>query len=142
MGLFTTSYNHKLYDIVLLLLRITAGCTMMTHGLPKLAKLMGDGPLEFADPLNVGAQASLILVVFAEVVCSFLIIMGFATRLATVPLIITMLVAIFIVHSTDAFDNKELPVLYLAIYVLLGVTGSGRYSVDQLISGRKKKIHY
>ncbi len=112
---------------------------MMTHGLQKLDMLMEDGPVKFADPIGVGEQLSLILTVFAELICSFLIIMGFATRLAAIPLIITMLVILFVVHANDPFDNKELPGLYLAVYILLLVVGSGRFSVDRLIAGGKKK---
>lgn len=139
---FGTSYNQNMYDIAILLLRITVGCFMIVHGLQKLDMLMDSGPVKFADPIGIGAQASLILTVFAELICSFLLIMGFATRLATVPLIITMLVAIFIVHSDDGFDKKELPGLYLAIYILLLIVGSGRFSVDHLIAGKKKKTNY
>ena len=139
---FGTSYNQNLYDIGLFLLRITVGCFMMTHGLQKLEMLMASGPVKFADPIGVGQELSLILTVFAELICSFLIIMGFATRLAAIPLIITMLVAIFVVHTDDAFDRKELPGLYLAIYVLLLIVGSGRFSVDRLITGKKKKVNY
>ena len=142
MRFFNTSYNQNLYDFTILLLRITVGCFMMTHGLQKLDMLMNINPIKFADPMGVGAEASLVLTVFAELVCSFLILMGFATRLAAIPLIITMFIAVFVIHSKDSFDNKELPGLYLAIYVLLLIIGSGRYSVDRLIAGKKKKINY
>lgn len=142
MKFFNTSYNQNLYDFAILLLRITVGCFMITHGLQKLDMLMESGTAQFPDPLGVGAQASLVLTVFAELICSFLILMGFATRLATIPLIITMLIIIFVIHSKDPFDNKELAGLYLAIYILLLIIGSGRYSVDRLIAGKKKKINY
>lgn len=142
MGLLSTSYNTKIYDIVLLLLRITVGCFMMSHGLAKLTILMADGPVKFGDPIGIGAAATISLAIFAEVICSFLIMLGLATRLAVIPLIITMLVAIFIVHANDGFERQELPGLYLAIYILLLVTGSGKYSIDQLIEGRRRKINY
>ncbi len=142
MGVLSTSYSTKIYDIVLLLLRITVGCFMMSHGLAKLTKVMAAGPVEFADPIGIGPGATISLAIFAEVICSFLIILGLATRMAVVPLIITMLVIIFIVHAGDGFEGQELPGLYLAIYILLLVTGGGKYSIDQLIEGRKRKINY
>lgn len=142
MKVFSTSYNQNLYDLAIFLLRLTVGCFMITHGLGKLDMLMDGGTIQFADPLGVGAKASLSLAVFSELICSFLLIMGFATRLATVPLIITMLIIIFNVHGSDDFSRKELPGLYLAIYILLLVVGGGRFSVDRLIGGRKKKINY
>ncbi|QYJ69448.1 DoxX family protein [Flavobacterium litorale] len=142
MNIFNTSYNQNLYDIGILLLRITVGCFMMTHGLHKLDMLMEGGVIKFADPIGIGAKPSLILTVFAELVCSFLIVMGFAIRLAALPLIVTMLVIIFVVHAKDGFTHKELPALYLAIYVLLLIVGSGRFSVDRLIAGKKRKSNY
>lgn len=142
MGIFSTTHNARLYDLTLLVLRITVGCFMMSHGLSKLTMLMTDDPIQFGDPIGIGPVASLVLTVFAELICSFLIIMGLATRLAAVPLIITMLVALFIVHANDGFERQELPGLYLVIYLVLLVTGSGKYSIDQLIEGRKRKINY
>lgn len=142
MKVFSTSYNQNLYDLAIFLLRLTVGCFMITHGLGKLDMLMDGGTIQFADPLGVGAKASLSLTVFSELICSFLLIMGFATRLSTLPLIITMLIIIFNVHGSDDFSRKELPGLYLAIYILLLVVGGGRFSVDYLIGGRKKKVNY
>ncbi|WP_159801244.1 DoxX family protein [Flavobacterium sp. MK4S-17] len=142
IGVFNTTYNKNLYDVALLILRLGVGCFMMTHGLQKLNLIMEPGTAQFIDPIGIGESATLSLAVFSELVCSFLIIMGFATRLAVIPLIITMLVAVFVVHDNDAFNEKELGSLYLVIYILLLVVGSGRYSVDQLISGRKRKVNY
>lgn len=139
---FTTVYSERPYDIGLLILRIAVGCFMMRHGLQKLEMLMGDGPIQFADPLGIGDAATLYLAIFAELICSFLIIIGLATRIATIPLIITMLVAVLIIHAADPIDNKELPSLYLVIYVVLTLTGAGKYSVDYLISGRRREVHY
>lgn len=106
---------------------------MLAHGIPKLKKLIG-GNFDFADPLGLGETTSIILTVFAEVICSVLIFIGLGTRLAVIPLIITMLVAIFIIHSGDGFSKQELAWHYLLIYSLLFVTGSGKYSVDHWLS--------
>ena len=58
----------------------------------KISKLIG-GNFEFGDPIGIGATPSLFLAVIGEFVCPILIIVGFKTRWATVPTIITMLVA-------------------------------------------------
>lgn len=142
MDLFSTSTRDRLYDVGLLLLRITVGCFMMTHGLQKLTMLMGTEPIQFADPFGIGQTPSLVLTVFAEVVCAFLIIIGLLTRLAVIPLIIVMCVALFYVHAADPFNVKELAGLYLIIFIMLGITGSGRYSIDNLISKRRNKVNY
>ena len=60
--------------------------------------------------------------------------MGLGTRLATIPLIITMLVAVFIVYGAAGFDKKEMGLLFLLVYVFLLVCGPGKYSIDHLIS--------
>ncbi len=114
----------------LLLLRIMAGAFMLSHGMGKFAKLFSEEPILFADPIGVGATASLVLVVFAEVFCSLFLIIGFATKLASIPLIITMLVAAFITHADDGFGKQELPLLYTGIYLVFVIAGAGKFSVD------------
>lgn len=123
----------KRTEIALLLLRLTFGGLMLVnHGLPKMQKLMAGGEIKFADPIGIGMEASLYLAVFAEVICAFLLIIGAFTRFATVPLIITMLVAIFIVHGGDPFGDIEGALLFLMPYICLLITGAGWYSVDSL----------
>jgi len=41
-----------------------------------------------------------------------------------------MLVAAFIVHANDGFGKQELPLLYAATYLLLVITGAGKFSMD------------
>lgn len=112
-----------------MLLRIGVAALMLTHGLPKFFKLL-EGNMTFGDPLGLGSDLSLVLATFAEVGCSILLIIGAYTRLVTLPLIFTMLVAVSIVHSADPFGKKELPLLYILIFITLLVFGSGKYSVD------------
>jgi putative oxidoreductase len=75
----------------------------------------------------------LALAVFAEVFCSLLLIFGIATRLAAIPLIITMLVAAFIVHANDGFGRQELPLLYSAVFFAIAIAGAGKISFDHWI---------
>ena len=107
---------------------------MLVHGIPKLNKLTSGGEIKFADPFGFGPQISLGLAVFAEVICSIFIILGLGTRLAAIPLIITMAVAAFYAHANDPFATKEKPILFLIIFVMLMVFGSGRYSIDRLMT--------
>ena len=110
------------------------GSFMLTHGIPKLSRLTSGEEIKFADPFGLGPVISLLLVVFSEVVCSILIILGLGTRLASIPLIVTMLVAAFQAHADDPFGTKEKPLLFILIYIVLLVFGSGKYSVDQGLS--------
>ncbi|MDP2888035.1 MAG: DoxX family protein [Bacteroidota bacterium] len=126
------NYSNSV-NMAILLLRVTAGAFMLTHGIGKFSALFGNEAIQFPDPIGVGAAASLALAVFSEVLCSFFLIFGIATRLFAIPLIITMLVAAFIVHSGDGFGKQELPLLYAVVYIALVVTGSGKISVDSWI---------
>lgn len=131
--IFNPGGLSKYSDLTLLLMRIGVGALMLSHGAGKFLKLFGDEPIKFSDPLGVGATASLAMAVFAEVFCSIFLIFGFATRFAVVPLIITMLVAVSIIHMHDPFPKKELPLLYIIIYLALAIFGAGKFSVDNLI---------
>lgn len=135
--LFGTSFNLTLAHIWLFILRIAVSAFMLTHGFPKFMKVI-EGNFKFADPYGLGPVASLLLATFAEFFCSVLIILGLATRLASVPLIITMSTAAFIAHAGDPFARKEMALLYLLIYITLLLLGGGKYSFDQLIGGKKR----
>jgi putative oxidoreductase len=132
--LFNTNYNHRSLDAVLLILRLGISGLMLSHGLLKLDTLLAGGDIKFADPIGIGAPASLCLAVFAEVFCSFLVILGLATRLAVLPLIATMLIAVFIVHAKDAINIKEPALHYLLVYFFLFFSGAGAFSLDKLIN--------
>lgn len=130
--------NEKAASIWLLLLRVLTSLFMFTHGWPKFQQLTSGEEINFGDPLGIGPVASLILAVFAEFFCSLLIAIGFRTRLASVPLLITMGVAAFIVHGEDPFGRQEKALLYLLIYMTLIVFGGGKYSVDHLAGGKNR----
>ncbi len=127
-------YKHAM----LLVLRVGVGSLMLTHGIPKLIKL-ATGNITFADPIGLGVEVSLMLAIFAEVICSILIILGLGTRLAAIPLIITMGVAVFIHHAADPFGKQELGLLYLLIYMCLLIGGSGRFSLDHLLFNKQQQ---
>jgi putative oxidoreductase len=122
----------------LLVLRVWLGLSMLLlHGWgkwQKSAELAGG----FPDPFGIGSAPSLYLAIFAEVVCSVLLLLGLATRLALVPLVITMLVAFFLVHggALSGESSGEMAFIYLGGYVALLLTGPGRFSVDALFLRR------
>jgi putative oxidoreductase len=127
---YTTSLNLPATDYGLLFLRMAIAALMLSHGLPKLMMLFGSEEISFSDPFGLGPVATLSLAVFAEVICSLLIGIGLATRLASFTLLITMSVAFFVIHSNDAFQTKELAMLYLVVYAFITITGSGKYALD------------
>jgi putative oxidoreductase len=132
--LFQTGTSEEYLDILVLILRICLAAFMITHGGPKLSKLLAGGEIQFGDPLGLGPALSLALAVFAEFFCSLLIGIGLGTRLAAIPLMFTMLVAAFISHGPDPFRQKEMALLYFLLYLALLVIGSRKYSFDFLIT--------
>ena len=122
--------NSKTYNLALLFLRVALSGMLLTHGIPKLLKLVS-GDFSFADPIGIGAPASLILAVLCEVVFPILIIVGYKTRLASIPVIITMLVAVFLHHANDSFGIKEKAILYSIGFITIALLGAGKYSVDR-----------
>jgi len=126
-----TDHGQKL-DVAFLLLRLQVGIFMLTHGIPKLLSY-SEKMDSFADPFGLGSQVSLALAIFAEVFCSILLIVGFKTRLAVIPLIITMLVAVFIANGDKPFGRKELGLMYLIPYFVIMLTGAGKYSLDGIL---------
>lgn len=140
--LFTTDTKSLNNDLALLVARIAIAVLMLAHGLPKMQMLFSGDPVQFPSVFGMSAGFSLALAVFAEVFCSVLILVGFATRLVTIPLIITMLVVVFSIHAADVFAKKELAVLYLAGYLVLFFAGSGKYSVDQLLQQKPQAKYH
>jgi putative oxidoreductase len=103
---------------------------MLTHGIPKLLRIL-EGDFSFSDPIGIGPTASLLLVTFAEAICASLVLIGMMTRLSLIPLIIAMMVAVFVAHAGDPFGDKELGLFFLISFIVLFLTGPGKYSVDQ-----------
>jgi putative oxidoreductase len=140
--LFNMQHNNNAVDAGILLLRVGIAALMLTHGLPKLATLFSGDTIQFPPVLGMSPALSLGLAVFAEVVCSIFILIGFGTRLAAIPLIITMLVAVFMIHAADPFAKQEMGLHYILVYLFLLIRGSGKYSVDNLLQRQQQTARY
>ncbi|WP_241154772.1 MULTISPECIES: DoxX family protein [Amniculibacterium] len=132
----STTYNKNFLNFGLLLLRIVIGLSMLSHGYPKLQMLMS-GKIEFMSLWGLSPGFTLAMVVFAEFLCPFFIIIGLFTRLACIPIMFTMLFAIFMVHIQDDFSKMELPILYFLSYLMLLILSAGKFSVDAMIEKRR-----
>ena len=139
--LFSVNPATATTDSAVLLLRVGIAILMLSHGVPKLVSLFS-GNVQFYAIFGFSAEISLTLTVFAEMICSIFILVGLGTRIAAIPLIITMLVAVFNIHAADPFAKQELAVLYLLPYIILLITGSGKYSIDYLLHRKSlKPVH-
>ncbi|WP_397382330.1 DoxX family protein [Prosthecobacter sp.] len=133
LKLLKLSFLPKSPDYGLLILRVALGFSMLLlHGRGKLLNFSATVekfPALFGLPSNV----NLGLAVFAEVVCSALLIAGLFTRLAALVLAATMGSAFFFVHKSALVGEQsgELAMVYLIAYVTLLFTGAGKFSVDR-----------
>lgn len=130
--LLSTHYSAGAFNTAMLLLRIVSGGLMVKHGYDKLVKF-NETSSQMMNFMGIGSKASTALVVFAEFFCAILIIIGLFTRLACIPLIICMAVALFMAHKGDFFGEGQIAALYLMSYVVLFLTGAGKVSVDSMI---------
>jgi putative oxidoreductase len=124
--------KNNLNDFALAILRVSFSGMMLTHGIPKINMLV-ENASGFPDPIGIGSTASLVLAIIGEVVAPLFVLIGFKTRIAAIPVVITMAIAGFVVHINDDFASKEKALLYLSAFIVIALVGAGRYSVD----GRK-----
>ena len=130
-------YQSFALNVGLLIMRLFFGLTMaFAHGFGKipppdaLVGFIASKSIPF--PGLMAWAASL-----AEFGGGIFIALGLATRLSTIPWIVTMMVAAFVAHGADPFAKKELALSYLIVGVILFLTGPGRFSIDALIVKKK-----
>jgi putative oxidoreductase len=106
------------------------------NNLPKVTEFFTELGIPFPG-FNAG------LVGLTEFGCGLLILLGLFTRLASIPLIATMTVAIMtakrsdITTFTDVLGFEEF--VYITIFVWLLVGGAGRVALDNLLCYKCKK---
>lgn len=114
-----------------LILRVSFSAILIAlHGIPKVQNLLSDEP-QFPSIFGLGVIISLLIATVFETVFPLLIILGYKTRLAAIPIIVTMLVAIFDYHGQDSFAMREKPILFLFAFISIALIGAGKYSIDK-----------
>jgi putative oxidoreductase len=130
--LMSINYSNAAFNFAMLLLRVGAGVMIMSHGYAKLVHF-AEFRSKFMNFMGIGTTASLSLVIFAEFFCSIFLIIGLFSRLATIPLIIAMGVALIKSHHGDVFGDGEKPALYLICFTALLLCGPGKASMDGMM---------
>jgi len=131
--LFSIKTSDAAFTLATLLLRLGAGSLMLVnHGLDKLVHFSNKAS-RFSDPFDIGSTTSLALVVFAEFFCAAFIVLGLFTRVAVIPLIIGMGVALFYAHSGEFFGEGEDAGLYLICFLVILLLGPGKASLDRFV---------
>lgn len=121
-------------DVGLLVMRIGFGGFMaLNHGWPKLMKF-AEKSGSFAPWFPLPSPVSYSLTVFAELVCAILVVVGLGTRLSSLMLVFTMLVAAFGAHGDSLLGDGESALVYAAAFLGLALTGAGKYSMDAKLS--------
>jgi len=131
----------KLRDIPLLLFRLILAVGFYEPAMMKVKNLSGVaewfGSMNYPLPM-ISASISMV----TEVSGIVLLILGLGSRLIAMPMMFIMVIATFTVHISNGFpagDNGfEIPLYYFLMLFALVVYGSGKYSVDYLISKRSK----
>lgn len=136
--LFPSQPRSTKASLFLLIMRVFFGLLLMNHGIQKWGNYH-ELSATFPDPLGLGSPLSLGLAIFGELVCSMAFIIGLFYRLAMLPMIFTMAMAFFIIHGSDAFAVKELALIYLVVFVLMYISGPGKFSVDYLLGKELSK---
>lgn len=130
---FSTKYSTGSFNFGMLVLRVFLGLLLIgNHGYPKLVQF-GSLRYKFMNFMNIGSTASLSLIIFAEVICGLLLILGLFTRFACIPVIIGMSVVVFVAAHGDIFGHGETGMMFLAAAITVLFCGPGRISIDGMI---------
>jgi putative oxidoreductase len=131
--IFSTRVSDNAFSFAMLVLRVGAASILMVKfGYDKLVHFQKTSQV-FADPFHIGTSTSLALVVFAEFFCSAFVILGLFTRLACIPIIIGMAVALIYAHKWQIYGAGADAGMFLIIFITLLFTGPGKVSLDRFI---------
>ncbi len=138
--------KHKIFKINqipgYMLIRLILGYVFLVAGLQKFVFPDEMGPGRFIEMGFPAPEFTAYFVGFFETLGGLLILIGLASRLAAIPLAITMVVAIIttkIPQLADGFwtfahaARLDISMLLTSIFVIYN--GSGRNSVDEKYSG-------
>ena len=130
--LLSTKYSTGAFNLGMLVLRLGIGILLAARGFEKLQHFSTIQP-RFINFMGLGQTVSLSLVIFAEFFCSIFLILGLFTRLACIPILITMSVIIIMINHGNVFGNDNLPALFFAATLALLFCGPGKISLDGMI---------
>lgn len=131
----TVQWDERARSIGLLFLRVSGGVFLLwVHGLPKLLDYSAQLKL-IEDPFHLGATATLLLAIFAEVLCPLLIIAGVLVRLACLPILCVLLIALLVVHPDWTLFEGQFGWLLLILFSSILLAGPGRFALNQRWAG-------
>lgn len=135
-----------LQPILLLAMRLFWGYSFFQAGLGKINNMAP--VIDFFGSLGIPFPAIMAPVAaWVEAVGGICLLVGFASRFVSIPLIVTMVVALFTAHSEatfGAFENaqrfvNQTPFNYLLTSLVVLCFGPGKISIDALIGSAISK---
>ena len=129
----------KQRGIALLLARLAVGLVFMSTGWGKIHSVAK--VTEFFASLHIPAPGFHAVVVgWSELLCGTALVIGLMTRLATIPLIVSMIVAILTAKRGDIHGFFDLVAFeeftYLIILIVIAILGPGAIALDHLLAKR------
>ena len=127
--------KDKFQDYALLLLRLFMGITFIIYATKKIQNFDTYVTL-FSDKLDLPLPLlNLYLVIGIEGIGGALLVLGIFIRLVSIPLILTMITALFLVNIGNGFAASnfgvEVPLAYISILFILVSFGAGKFSFDR-----------
>ncbi len=101
---------------------------LYVHGIPKILHYANE-LAHIEDPFGLGPSLSLWAAIFAEVLCPIAIVLGVGTRLACLPIIVVLLIAMLAVHPDWSVAEGQFGWLLLIIFMTIGLCGTGRWGL-------------
>mgnify|MGYP003631905708 CR=1 FL=1 len=128
-----THLNGAAVHGALFLFRTIASLELIiVHGFKKI----GIGvaiPEVVPNPLGLPENLNEILAIVANIGFPVFVILGFLTRLATLPILAVTLTGYFILHAHDSLLIKDVPFMYSLVFLFILIVGPGKYSIDSFI---------
>jgi putative oxidoreductase len=137
----------KLEPLALLLGRLGVGIVFLSTGWGKVHNI--EGVTKFFITLGIPMPGlNAVVVAWSELLCGSALVLGVLSRLATIPLIVSMMVAIATAKKDDfaktgadgggikylftlfAFDEFT----YFVLLVMIAILGPGRWAVDTILA--------
>lgn len=121
--------NALTTDLALLFLRVSSAALMLfIHGLPKLLHFQQELS-RIEDPLHLGPYITLTLAIFAETICPLFVALGIFTRLACLPVLVVLVIAMLLVHPDWSLADGQFGWLFLVLFITITMAGPGRFSI-------------
>src|SRR5580704_2694878 len=129
----------KLHAVAPLLGRLGVGLVFMSTGWGKVHNI--EKVTGFFTTLGIPApHFQAILVGYSELLCGTALVLGLLTRLATVPLVVSMIVAILTAKLPDLHNLFDLvgfdEFTYLVVLVMVAILGPGPVALDAIVVRR------